>query len=69
MCADLTRLFNLLENPNLPVTRTDIIRVACGNCERHEVCCSVTSEEFDNWQPMEVDEPHWLGFAGSRASI
>lgn len=47
-CVHLQQLYTLCHEHNLKLSASDLIRVACHQCDEQEVCPSVLMDEYDS---------------------
>lgn len=47
VCVHLKELYQLMEQNDLRIGSTDLIRIACRQCEELEVCPSMLTEHYD----------------------
>ena len=47
MCQQLSILSDFVSHTPVTASLSDVIRIACGSCDKTEVCAYVTGNEFD----------------------
>lgn len=46
-CIHLQQLYQLCQSNDLKITSSDVVRIACRQCEEIETCPSVLSAEYE----------------------
>ena len=54
-CIHLRQLYQLCQTNDLKISSSDVVRIACRQCEEVETCPSMLADEYENRQ-SESDE-------------
>lgn len=54
-CKHLQKFFQLCQQHDIKMSSSDVVRIACGECQRIEVCPAVMLHEHE-WQSSANDE-------------
>lgn len=49
-CVHLRQLYQLCQEHDLKLGGSDLIRVVCNQCGEQEVCPSILTDEYDDYQ-------------------
>ena len=49
-CIHLRQLYQLCQANDLKISSSDVVRIACRQCEEVETCPSMLSDEYENRQ-------------------
>lgn len=55
-CEHLQQLYQLCRDNELKISSSDVIRIACKECEEIEVCPSILTDEYEA-RATETDKP------------
>ncbi len=55
-CVHLRQLYKLCQEHDLKLGGADLIHVVCNQCNEHEVCPSMLTDEYDAKQAQQTDE-------------